>query len=302
MRDLLRRIWRYLNYAPNTHGKVEEIRQHLHGYLDDFPRRRDSFWKTVTAVEQVRTKVATIESDLHYLKSMMAALQSQLNSLQDHVRSSQPWLPSSEGSAQTPEGWLLLSLMSFFLNPVVVNICGNDDELFELLLEAGFEVYILAPDASSGEKPWARFSGRPGLHIVERSGHSLSWLTENKEIPTDFPVLRITTKELESWAFPAIGRLSPQIIDAAFSRLDASVAAELASGKQLIREMRSRGYRWNLLIFRIYGAPAFRFAPNLAAIPDTSSGNLLFFNDYQLFEETYRWAQLVLPRFQYRNG
>ena len=89
----------------------------LHGYLDGFPRRRDSFWKTVTAVEQVRVKVATIENDLHYLKTMMAALQSQLNSLQDHVRSSQPWLPSSEGSAQTPEARLLLSLDEFLPEP-----------------------------------------------------------------------------------------------------------------------------------------------------------------------------------------
>ena len=48
--------------------------------------------------------------------------------------------------------------MSFFLNPVVVNIGGKDDELFELLLEAGFEVYALAPDASSMAKNHGRDS------------------------------------------------------------------------------------------------------------------------------------------------
>lgn len=302
MRDLVRRIWRYLNYAPNTHGKVEEIRQGLQGYFDDFPRQRESFWKVVTAVEQFRTKVAAMENDLRYLKTMVIGLQNQVNSLNDHLRLSQPWLPSPEGSAQKPEACLLASLASFFPNPIVVNIGANDDALWELLLDAGFEIYTFESEGSAMARLAKKFSDRSRFHAFDPASTSMRLLTEKKEITADFPVLRITTKEGESLAVPLIEQLSPEIVETAFSRVDTNPADEDASGRKQIREMRTRGYHWNLLTFRIYGAPAFRFAANLAEIPDMAAGHSLFFKNFGFFEQTYRLAQLVLPRFQHRDG
>ncbi len=259
MRNLFRRIWRYLNYAPNTHSKLEEVRQLVSILPEQFPQGK-GFWN-------VQVKMAAVESDLHYLKAMTAVLQNQLNQLQDHLRSSQPWLPSPGGPSVPPEGWLLVSLVGFFARPILVNMGSNDDKLLELLLDAGFQVY-----------------------------------TEQKEIPPGFAVLRISFKDLEALPATDFDRLSPEVIDTAFSTLGAYGAEEQGASKKLIRDLRAVGYHWNVLVFQLAPAPAFRFAANLAETPDMSSGELFFFKSFELFERTYRWAQLVLPRFQHQDS
>jgi len=285
MRNLFRRIWRYVNYAPNTHSKTEEVRQLVQ--------------KLDAMVENVRIKTVAVETDLAYLKIITAALENQLNGIQDHLRSTQPWIPSSKGLDQRPVGWLLTSLVSLFPNSIVVNIGVNDDQLFELLLDAGFAVYTFESQAKRVASLLERFNDCPRFHVLDAVSESLGLLAERREIPTGFSLLRITAKDLESSMATDLNRLSPEVVDTPFSSQDALVADELASSKQLIREMRKFGYHWNLLVFRMANAPAFRFAANLGRTPDMSSGDLLFFKNFELFERTYRWAQLVLPRFQH---
>lgn len=285
MGNLFRRIWRYLNYAPDTHSRVEEVRQLAQ--------------KVDAVVEDVRIKTAAVQTDLRYLKTITVALQTQLNSIQDHLRANQPWLPSSEGSDQRPVGWLLASLVGLFPNPIVVNIGANDDELFKLVLDAGFTVYTFESQAKRAASLLERFNDRRRLHVLDGVNDSLGLLAERKEIPAGFSVLRITAKDLESSMATDVNRLSPEVVDTPFSSQGALVVDELAASKHLIREMRNFGYHWNLLVFRMANAPAFRFAANPGRTPDMSSGDLLFFKSFELFERTYRWAQLVLPRFRH---
>ena len=290
MRNLVHRIWRYLNYPPQTHGKAEEIRQRVVAAVNDFR----------PTVEAMANDLRVLKTDLHYLKTMTVALQDQLNSVQDHLRSSQPWLPWPEGSDQKPEGWLLVSLGNFFPAPVLVNIGINDSELLPLLLNAGFEIYTFEtngkPAATGGLE---QLTEHPKLHILNVPTKSLGVLVENNQIPAGFPILRTTANDLETSVVGEIGRLSPQIVDAAFSRIDAHPADELTSARKLIREMRTLGYHWNLSVFQIGGSPAVRFSIDLAEVPDMGSGNLIFFKNFEFFQQSYRWAQLVLPRFQY---
>ena len=117
MRDLLNKIWRYLSYPPNTHGKVEEIRQGMQNLSDYFPPRAQNIWKADAAIENFRSKIAALENELRYLKTMMAGLAAQLSDIQNHQRLSQPWLPSPGGSHQKPEDLLLTFLANFFPNP-----------------------------------------------------------------------------------------------------------------------------------------------------------------------------------------
>ena len=293
MRNLFRRIWRFLNYAPDTYSKVEEVRELVSTLSDGFPKGKVSW--------NLRVKIAAMETDLRYLKTITDALQNQLNYVQDHLRSSQPWLPMADGSSQRPEGWLLTSLVSFFPNPIAVNIGINDDRLFELLLGAGFEIYTFKSREPTAAGLLERFSDCPRLRVIDSTGDPWRLLTETKEIPADFSVLRITTKDLDSLTATGIDSLGAKVVDTAFSRLDTAAADEFASSKKLIRAMRTWDYHWNLLVFRIGRAPAFRFAANLVETPDMSSGELFFFKDFELFERTYRWAQLLLPRFQHQS-
>jgi hypothetical protein len=285
MGNLFRRLWRYLNYAPDTHSRVEEVRQLVQ--------------KVDAMVENVRIKTTAVETDLRYLKIITAALQNQLNGIQDHLRSTQPWIASSKGSDQRPVGWLLTALVGLFPNPIVVNIGVNEEELFEVLLDAGFAVYTFESQAKRAASLLERFNDSRRLHVLDAVRDSLGLLAERKEIPAGFSVLRITAKDLRSSMATDVNRLSPEVVDTPFSSQDALVADELAASKHLIREMRNFGYHWNLLVFRMANAPAFRFAANPGRTPDMSSGDLLFFKSFELFERTYRWAQLVLPRCQH---
>ena len=116
MRDLLNRIWRYLNYPPTTHGKVEEIRQCIQNLSDYFPPRAQNTWQVDAAIENFRSKISALENELRFLKTMKAGLAAQLSEIQDHQRLSQPWLPPG-GSQPKPEDLLLTFLANFSPNP-----------------------------------------------------------------------------------------------------------------------------------------------------------------------------------------
>ena len=306
MRDLLFRIWRYLNYPTRIHGKVEEIRQGMqdlsHGMQnlsDYFPPRAENTWKADAAVENFRIKIAAVENDLRYLKTMVAALATQLANIQDQLRLSQPWLPSPEGSEQKPENCLLTFLAGFIPRPIAVNIEVSDDSPLELLLEAGFEVYAFESDATSASRLQERLSDHAGLHVLKASIASLRTLAEEKEIPADFSVLRLMLEALSAAFMPTKEWLSPDIVEAVYSIAKEGLEEAYAQRKSIIREMRVCGYPWTLFIFRIEGVATVRFATNLANVPDMTSGSVFFFKDYHLFEQAYRWSQAAVPRSQH---
>ena len=299
MRDLLFRIWRYLNYPTRIHGKVEEIRQEIKNLSDYFPPRAENTWKVDAAVENFRIKIAAVENDVRYLKTMVAALATQLANIEDQLRLSQPWLQSPEGSEQKPENCLLSFLASFTRAPIAVNIEVNDESLVELLLEAGFEVYVFESDATSARRLQDRLSDHAGLHVLKATIASLRTLAEEKEIPADFSVLRLMLEALSAAFMPAKEWLSPDIVEAVYSIAKEGLEETNAQRKSVIREMRVRGYPWTLFIFRIEGVAAVRFAANLANVPDMTSGSVFFFKDYHRFEQAYRWSQAALPRSQH---
>ena len=313
MRDLLFRIWRYLNYPPHIHAKVEEIRhwmkdlsqwmkdlsRWMQNLSDYFPPRAENTWKVDAAVENFRIKIAAAENDMRYLKTMVAGLAIQLANIQDQLRLSQPWLPSPEGCEQRPENCLLTFLASFIPTPIALNIEVSDGSLVELLLEGGFEVYAFESDPTSARRLQERLSDHSGLHVLKATIASLPTLAEEKKIPADFSVLRLMLADLSAAFTPAKEWLSPDILEAVYSTVNEGLVEAGTPGKGIIPEMRRRGYPWTLFIFRIEGVAAVRFAANLASIPDMTSGSVFFFKDYHLFEQAYRWSQAALPRSQH---
>ena len=143
------------------------------------------------------------------------------------------------------------------------------------------------------------FTGRVQVPV-----RSLSSLAARREIPDDFPLLKIDTEGFDLEVIRGLGQLQPQVVQTEFWGEDFLFVkneadnSKLALAKQIIEEMRARDYRWNLLMFRIEGEPAIRFTANLAAAPKRSWGNLFFFKDFRIFEEAYRWTSTTLPRLQ----
>jgi hypothetical protein len=260
----------------------------MQNLVDYFPPRASNAWKVDAAMENFRIKIGAIENELRYLKTLSLALNTQLTAIQDYLRLSQPWLPSLEESNQKAENLLVPFLAGFFPRPIAVNIGAGPESFFELLLEAGFEVYSHESTGALSAKVSERFKEIPGFHVLER-----------KEIPADFSVLRMALSDFSAADIPTRERLSPHLVETVYSATKERSTEGRAVGKNIIREMRSLGYQWTLLIFRLEGMAAPRFAANLSSVPDMSSGSLFFFEDYHLFEQAYRWAQTALPPFRH---
>ncbi|MFY9985461.1 MAG: hypothetical protein WAK31_11925 [Chthoniobacterales bacterium] len=299
MQNLLFRLRRYLNYAPDTRAKVEET----------YVKVEETWQRMRMLSESFQLKVAAVENELRYLKTMVGALQNQLNSVHEHLRSPVPWLPSDEKLDQNPEFLLLAYLASFFQNPVAVDVGAAESGLLDVLLDAGFEVYACELDPSAAATLRERFHGKSGLHLCETAAGSknlsLKSLVDRKEIPAAFAMLKIGAAGCETEVVRDMAQLCPEIVVTrlaqGYTPQSESETQENAQGRKLIREMRACGYRWNLLLFRAGGGPAISVALNLAAVPDASFGALFFFRDCQLFDRACRWSQGALPRLQHRT-
>ena len=303
MRELFLRVWRYLNYPADTNGKVKEVWERMRVLSYDLPRRVEAYWRLVSAVEKFGVKTAAVESDLRFLKTIVVGLQNQLNSIQDHLRSSQPWLPSDEGSSQHPEVWLLAHLVSFFRDPIIAAFGAAEAPVLNELLDAGFAVHVVAPDSVTAANLSQQFKEKPGLHVcgtaAQPDGSWLRSLLTGKETSSPVSVLKIGRQELDSEMLRDIEQLHPELVmlfwsDPAPPARERNVEEPFVRSA-IIREMRAKGYRWNLQLFHFDGVPAIRWAANLNEFAKSSSGNYCFFRSYELFKEAYSWSRVALP-------
>ena len=281
MRDLLRRIWRYLNYPS---------------HLKQLARDTETF----------KIKFSAAESDLRYLKVITVAIQNQLNSIQDHLRSSQPWLPSQQRFLRNPECLLLRHLSGFLANPCVVEVGGHNDLAIALLLDSGFNVYLLEPDSPAAAKLRNQFKNTSYLQVIEIGAGDLGALAKREKILADSGVLRISTGYLDQDLVGQIGELRPEILEITVSAELRQLAEErpaplAATGGNFMRQMRANGYRCSLVLFEINGEDGLCFAANSDSYPEPAQGNLFFFKESRLFDEAYRWTQTIIPRFRHRE-
>jgi FkbM family methyltransferase len=138
---------------------------------------------------------------------------------------------------------------------------------------------------------------------IDVNVRTLSSLVEEGALPDRISLLKIDTEGFDLEVIRGMGNLRPTVVQAEFwgdeflfVRYEGE-SRPVSSG-EIISEMRSRGYWWNLIIFRIEGEYDIRFTSNLANAPMRAWGNILFFEDFNLFSMAYRWCQAALPRLQ----
>lgn len=69
----------------------------------------------------------------------------------------------------------------------------------------------------------------------------------------------------------------------------------------MVAEMKQRGYKWFLVLYRVWGRNQTAFYANHARPVPNSWGNIFFFRNYELFTRARQWCAAVLPRTYFRS-
>jgi FkbM family methyltransferase len=337
---------------------MEEFTIKTDNFQRDFQEKTDSFQSEFKRIEtefkRVETDLEHLTNIVEYLNNRMDQVASSVTATADQLNAGSPWISADQRLRQNPEFLLLAHLVSYFDEPIALDVGANEGALIKVLLDAGFEVYAFEPYPPVAEKLRNKLGDNPRSHVLEialgsqdktlvlhiaedgseQTGEdpsvhntfqphfvakdvsfnselqvpvrSLSSLVAEKAVPSNFQVLKVDTEGFDLEVIRGLGQLRPAVLQTefwgeGFLFVKQKEVAELALGREIIKEMRARGYRWNLIMFREEGVPTIRFTANLANVPNQSQGNIFFFRDYRLFEEAYRWSQGALPQFLHRS-
>jgi Methyltransferase FkbM domain len=124
----------------------------------------------------------------------------------------------------------------------------------------------------------------------------LESLQHSAKIPTKLGVVKIDTEGNELNVIRGMGSLRPSVVMAEFWSEGHVFAAWKSLNKlpDLVAEMRKRGYKCNIAIYRLESLDRSRFISNSARVPNGSWGNVLFFEDRLLFDKAFQWCGVFL--------
>jgi FkbM family methyltransferase len=146
--------------------------------------------------------------------------------------------------------------------------------------------------------------GMAFAETVDVPVRTIESLVKSGELPEQIGFLKVDTEGFDLEVVKGLGSLRPAVVQTEFWGDDFLFVRNeknrenFVSSAEMIREMRSQDYFWNIIVFRIEAENYVRFATNLARAPKRAWGNMLFFRDHNLFLEALRWCQGVLPRLQ----
>jgi FkbM family methyltransferase len=70
----------------------------------------------------------------------------------------------------------------------------------------------------------------------------------------------------------------------------------------LVQEMRNRGYGWHIVIYRVWGQNHTAFYCNHDRSVPQSWGNIVFFQNFELFTQAQRWCAATLPPTYFKSA
>lgn len=130
---------------------------------------------------------------------------------------------------------------------------------------------------------------------------SLDDLVQSEVIPASVGLLKIDTEGYDLEVVRGMGNLRAQVVMAEFWDAEHEFGK---SGRgrleELVAEMKRRGYAWQLVIYHIDSRSVISYYHNRRDTVPGSWGNVLFFEEQQLFIEALRWIGEVLPQTLFR--
>ena len=131
---------------------------------------------------------------------------------------------------------------------------------------------------------------------------SLARLHESGMIPDDAALLKIDTEGFDLEVIRGMGSQRYDVICAEY--WDSSIPFQGDDSTYtldaLVDEVRKFGYKWHMVVYRVWGENHTAFYCNRRqAVPNTW-GNVVFFRDFETFAAAQRWCSAVLPVTYFR--
>jgi FkbM family methyltransferase len=148
--------------------------------------------------------------------------------------------------------------------------------------------HSLIPHAMPGDLQFGR--------TMDVRVRSLDSLVRADLIPETVGLIKIDTEGYDLEVIRGMGGCSCHVLVAKFwdPKMIFGRSGALNRLTDLVGEVRPRGYRWHIVIYRLDNKPISYYCNQDQSV-DESWGNVIFFKDKQIFDEALQWCSTVLP-------
>ncbi len=281
--SILRKIGLTLSNTVQEALGVDKIRFNLQVALEKLER----IYEVESKLAEEQSRSASIEAKCTTIEANSASTSNQIQNLKTFLtwysNRVEPWFWTGNFSQTDPEEELGGFLFNFLSGHILLHLGSASTGFAKAATEIGYEVHSLEPPDST------------------RS------LAASEGLPKTVDFLNITRENVDQETVKALDSIRPEVIQAEFideaPKSGAGPIQEKApiSASELIKELRSREYYWNVIIFRTEAEGFIRMGTNLASVPKQAWGKMLFFRDHQLFLKAFHWCKTTLPAFSGRD-
>ena len=270
--SILRKIRDRLSGTSQRALGIDAIRFNLQVALE----RLERIYEVESKLAELQSRSASIEANTASTNNQIQNLKTFLTWYSNRV---EPWFWTGNFSQTDPEEELAGFLFNFLSGHILLHLGSASTGFVKAATEIGYEVHSL-------ELP-----------------NSIGSLTASESLPKTADFLNITLENVDPETVKELDSIRPEVIQAEFideaPKSGGSIQEKAPiSASELIKELRSREYYWNVIIFRTEAEGFIRMGTNLASVPNQAWGKMLFFRDHQLFLKAFHWCKTTLPRFR----
>jgi FkbM family methyltransferase len=143
------------------------------------------------------------------------------------------------------------------------------------------------------------FSGTAMVKVKNLAG-----LHKANAIPEDISLVKIDTEGYDLEVIRGMGDYRYPVVATEYWDTEYLLGKSglLYTMPNIVAEMRERGYKWYIVLYRVVGRNQTGFYCNHPRPVPKTWGNLVFFRDYELFSQGQAWCGAVLPRTYFKPG
>jgi len=125
---------------------------------------------------------------------------------------------------------------------------------------------------------------------------SLESLHKSHDLPEDIGLVKIDTEGFDLAVLQGMGGYRYSVVVAEFwdSKFPFGVSGAFNELESMIQEMRSKGYSWYLIVYRVWGSHNISFYCNCPKSVQESWGNVFFFSNHDIFLKAFDWCSATL--------